>query len=67
MKKGILFIAIALMATTLHAQTNQPGCYASPKTIWVTGSAEMEIIPNEIFVQVNLRDYKQKGEDKISL
>jgi len=33
-----------------------------PKTITVNGRAEMEIIPDEIYVQVDLREYEKKGE-----
>ncbi len=38
-----------------------------PKTITVTGSSEMEIIPDEIYVQVDLREYKKRGGDKVDL
>ena len=49
------------------ASSAQPGCYPFPKTISVNGSAEMEVIPDEIYVQVDLREYKKKGEDKTEL
>lgn len=35
-----------------------------PKTISVSGSAEMEIIPDEIYVNIDLREYQKKGEPK---
>jgi uncharacterized protein YggE len=35
-----------------------------PKTITVSGSAEMEIIPDEIYVNVELKEYQKKGDDK---
>lgn len=38
-----------------------------PKTISVSGSAEMEIIPDEIYVNIDLREYQKKGEDKKDL
>lgn len=38
-----------------------------PKTISVTGSAEMDIVPDEIYVQADLREYKKKGGDKADL
>ena len=38
-----------------------------PKTITVTGSAEMEIIPDEIYVQVDLKEYEKKGQGKINI
>ncbi len=68
-KSALVFISIALF-TFLHAQTqpsSQPGCFPFPKTISVTGSAEMEVIPDEIYVQVDLREYKKKGEEKTDL
>jgi len=68
MKKTILLLATLIQIFSVHAQTNtQPGCYPFPKTISVTGSASMEIIPDEIYVQVDLREYKKKGEDKTEL
>ncbi|MFN8243633.1 MAG: SIMPL domain-containing protein [Ferruginibacter sp.] len=69
--KKLSLLAVALTAFFVmpaHAQVpTQPGCYPFPKTIAVTGSAEMEIIPDEIYVQVDLREYKKKGEDKVEL
>ncbi|MBL7730780.1 MAG: SIMPL domain-containing protein [Chitinophagaceae bacterium] len=35
-----------------------------PKTIAVTGSAEMEVIPDEVYVNVSLREYQKKGDPK---
>ena len=68
MKKSILLLATTAIIFSGHAQTNtQPGCYPFPKTISVTGSASMEIIPDEIYVQVDLREYKKRGENKTEL
>lgn len=67
MKTYLLAIAACIIFSDTIAQNNQPGCYPYPKTISVNGSAEMEIIPDEIYVQVNLREYKKKGEDKVPL
>jgi uncharacterized protein len=55
---AILFFAIEAMAQ------QQPTCNPFPKTITVTGSAEMNIIPDEIYVNIHLREYQKKGEDK---
>ena len=38
-----------------------------PKTISVSGSAEMEVVPDEIFVQVNLKEYEKRGQSKTSI
>lgn len=68
MKKVTLLFAATAINVSLHAQSNtQPGCYPFPKTISVTGSASMEVIPDEIYVQVDLREYKKRGEDKTEL
>lgn len=66
MRKIILVTALLCATQFLQAQNNQPGCYPFPKTISVTGSSEMEIIPDEIYVQVDLREYKKSG-DKVEL
>lgn len=67
MKKLFLCFLLLVSVGCIHAQNTQPGCYPYPRTISVTGSAEMEVIPDEIYVQVNLREYKKKGENKVEL
>ncbi len=70
MKKITILLTTIVLSTVLLAQTQpttQPGCFPFPKTISVNGSAEMEVIPDEIYVQVDLREYKKKSEDKIEL
>ena len=67
MKKISLVIIAVAITCLLNAQNTQPGCFPFPKTISVTGSAEMEVIPDEIYVQVDLREYKKKGEEKKEL
>lgn len=64
--KRIMAIS-ALMITTMggFAQTNAVNPY--PKTITVTGSAEMEVVPDEIYVQIDLKEYEKKGQGKIDL
>ena len=66
MKKLILLINVFLFASTVIAQQVQPIFTINPfpKTITVSGSAEMEIIPDEIFVNIELKEYQKKGEDK---
>ncbi len=66
MKKIATLIYLLLIVNLLIAQS-QPVCDPFPKTISVTGSAEMEVIPDEIYVQVDLREYKKKGEDKVDI
>ena len=66
MKKLVISFSAMLLANLLIAQS-QPTCDPFPKTISVTGSAAMEVIPDEIYVQVDLREYKKKGEDKTDI
>ena len=37
------------------------------KTINVSGTAEMEVVPDEIYVQVDLREYDKKGGGKVDI
>ncbi|MBK8788422.1 MAG: SIMPL domain-containing protein [Chitinophagaceae bacterium] len=70
MKKIASLFTTLLFFNSLFAQSQpstQPGCFPFPKTISVNGSAEMEVIPDEIYVQVDLREYKKKGEEKVDI
>ena len=59
-----LFFSLAMMAMfSLHAQQVNP----YPKTIQVSGSAEMKIIPDQIYVQVILKEYEKKGQGKVNI
>jgi uncharacterized protein len=66
MKKSItttLFVAIAGLCMAQSPQaiiTPNP----FPKTITVSGSASMEVVPDEIYVNIELREYQKKGESK---
>jgi uncharacterized protein YggE len=64
MKKIIPLIFILVISQS--AFTQQPGHPNNPypKTISVSGSAEMDIIPDEIYVHVELGEYQKKGEAK---
>lgn len=62
MRKAFLFIALAIFASTLLAQKKE-----FSKTITVSGSAEMDIVPDEIYVTVELKEYTKKGTGKISI
>jgi len=59
--KKILFTLAVL--TGLHGiAQQQPNQF--PRTINVNGSAEMEVIPDEIYVRVDLQEYERKGNKK---
>jgi len=69
MKKSITLLLAFIFVHFAIAQQSQP-VYAGnpyPKTITVSGSAEMEIVPDEIFVNVELKEYQKKGQRKINL
>ncbi len=64
MKKNLLLFALgALSFCSLSAQTNAP----AQRTIAANGNAKIEVIPDQIFVQVNLREYDKKGGGKIDI
>ncbi|RYY97666.1 MAG: SIMPL domain-containing protein [Chitinophagaceae bacterium] len=66
MKKSFLFLLTALVFGCVAAS----GQYVSnpyPRTISVTGTAEQELVPDEIYVQVELKEYEQKGAAKMPL
>jgi uncharacterized protein YggE len=66
MKKIVtLLTAMGILQLTM-AQQSMPTFINNPfpKTISVTGSAELEIIPDEIYVNIGLSEYQKKGENK---
>lgn len=64
MKKIFLPLFALLFSVQGFAQTEKN---PYPKTITVNGSAELEIIPDEIYVQVDLKEYDKKGQGKIDI
>ncbi|WP_315821947.1 SIMPL domain-containing protein [Paraflavitalea speifideaquila] len=65
MKKFIPVCLIALTSLTGFAQSTAVNPF--PKTITVTGGAVMEVVPDEIYVLVDLKEYEKKGSGKINL
>ncbi|MBG9378462.1 SIMPL domain-containing protein [Panacibacter sp. DH6] len=63
MKKIITLVTAVVMVSHLFAQEQKP----LQKTISVSGSAEAEVTPDEIYVQVDLREYNKKNGDKIDI
>lgn len=64
MKYTFITALLMLLMLTTKAQT-VPNPY--PKTINVTGSAEVEVVPDEIYVQVELKEYEKKGSGKVPI
>ncbi len=69
MKKIILLLIAFCLINAMTAQ--QPQTVFSnnpyPKTISVNGSSEMEIVPDEIFVNITLTEYQKRGDNKRDL
>lgn len=64
--KRLLFSVLAMFVlASSFAQVNMVNPY--PRTITVNGSAEMEVVPDEIYVQVVLKEYDKKGSGKITI
>ena len=63
MKNVLTTLVLLFAAFTSFSQQQNP----YPKTIIVTGSAEMEIVPDEIYVQIDLKEYEKKGAGKITI
>lgn len=69
MKKITPTLFILFLFQIVAAQQPQPIFINNPfpKTITVSGSAEMEIVPDEIYVNIELKEYQKKGESKKDL
>ena len=66
MKKIICALFLPIISLLSVSQTNaQNNPY--PKTITVAGSSEMEIVPDEIYAVIELKEYDKKGIGKIDL
>jgi uncharacterized protein len=62
------FILLAISAITMFAATAQTSPVKTyPKTIQVTGIAELEIVPDEIHVMITLKEYQPKGKSKVDI
>jgi uncharacterized protein YggE len=60
-------LIVAILLTLVTACTFAQNVVPYPKTIKVTGTAEMEIIPDEIFVIVTLKEYEKRSVGKTDL
>jgi len=63
MKKILAAFALSLFMRHAIAQEIKP----IQRTISVNGSSEIEIVPDEIYVQVDLREYNKKNGDKVDI
>jgi uncharacterized protein len=62
MKKLLIALCTLISLSAFSQQDNK-----IQRTINVNGTAEMEIVPDEIYVQVELREYDKKGTGKIDI
>jgi uncharacterized protein len=61
-------ILLTLLIFTISAPSFSQNIPQQPRrTITVTGSAETEVTPDEIFVEVLLREYEKKGQGKVNI
>lgn len=65
MKKFLLSMAILFSLCAVNAQPTDVN--NKQKVINVNGTAEMEIVPDEIYVQIMLREYAKKGGPKTDI
>ena len=65
MKKVFLALSASLFLLFANAQTGDN--IIKQRTINVTGTAELEITPDEIYVQVELREYTKKNGEKVDI
>jgi uncharacterized protein len=65
--KHLTLILVAMFSLNSMNAQQQPACNPFPKTITVTGTSEMDIVPDEIYVQVDLREYKKRGDEKVDI
>jgi uncharacterized protein YggE len=65
MKKIILALSASLFLFLANAQTVDNTI--KQRTINVSGSSELEITPDEIYVQIELREYNKKNGDKVDI
>lgn len=64
MKKNILLSALTVIVTMGFVSCGGGGGHKQKKTkkIEVTGSAEMEVVPNEIYMTFTLKEYTKNGK-----
>ena len=64
MKKIILALSASLCLVIANAQTDNT---IKQRTINVTGTAELQITPDEIYVNIELREYNKKNGEKVDI
>jgi uncharacterized protein len=65
MKKSIL--VLFFVTATLCSAQQTITIPSQVKKIEVTGSAEMEVVPDEVYIGITLQEYRDKQKEKISI
>ncbi len=65
MRKILLAVSASLCLIIAHAQVADN--IIKQRTINTNGHSELEITPNEIYVQIELREYNKKNGDKVDI
>ncbi len=63
----VVTILTAACFLSMHTFAQQIAVIPPQKTISVNGSAQKEVTPDEIYVQIALREYDKKGSGKIDI
>lgn len=63
--KQLMILSLALLGVFGSQAQNTMNPY--PRTITVTGVAEREITPDQIYVNIQLREYQPKGGSKVNI
>jgi uncharacterized protein YggE len=64
MNKGFAGLVAIFMLLNVEATSQE---VSKQRTINVSGLAEMEIVPDEIYVRIDLREYDKKGGGKVDI
>lgn len=67
MKNKQILLLLAAFISIVFISCNKNNQSETPKKIIVTGSAEMEIVPDEIFITFTLKEYLNKSRKKIRI
>ena len=65
MKKSILILFVT--AATYCSAQQTITIPSQVKKIEVTGSAEMEVVPDEVYIGITLQEYRDKQKEKVSI
>ncbi len=60
-------MALLMITTSTLSMANAQTNTQMQKTISANGSAKIEVVPDEIYIAVNLREYDKKGDGKIDI